>query len=85
MIFYIFSAQYLPTVGGVERYSNSLAKELISKGHSVTVVTSSIESQPEQEVDTDGINIIRLPVIPLMSGRFPVLKLSKSSKNGIKH
>lgn len=76
MKFYIFSAQYLPTVGGVERYSNSLAKELINKGHSVTIVTSSLPSQPEQEIDPNGINIIRLPVIPLMSGRFPFLKQS---------
>lgn len=80
MKFYIFSAQYLPTVGGVERYSNSLAKELINKGHSVTIVTSSLPYQPEQEIDSNGVNIIRLPVIPLMSGRFPVLKQSKQLK-----
>lgn len=80
MNFYIFSAQYLPTVGGVERYTNSLAKELISKGHSVTVITSKLAGMKPEEVDADGINIIRLPVIPVMSGRFPVLKLSKQLK-----
>ena len=76
MKFWFFSAQYLPTVGGVERYTASLAGRLISLGHSVTVVTSSLAGQPAEETDASGIRIIRLPVIPLMNGRFPVLKAS---------
>ena len=28
----IFSAQYLPTIGGVERYTYNIAKKLIKKG-----------------------------------------------------
>ena len=85
MNFYIFSAQYLPTVGGVERYTNSLAKKLIEKGHSVTVVTSSLQNLPEEEIDGDNIHIVRLPVIPVMGGRFPVLKLSAQLKKFKKH
>ena len=80
MNFYIFSAQYLPTMGGVERYTNSLAKKLIEKGHSVTVVTSSLQGLPEEETDSDNIHIIRLPVIPVMGGRFPVIKPSRMMK-----
>lgn len=80
MNFHIFSAQYLPTVGGVERYTNSLAKKLIEKGHTVTVVTSALKGRPQQETDSDGINVVRLPVIPLMNGRFPVLKISTQLK-----
>ena len=80
MKFYIFSAQYLPTVGGVERYTNSLAKKLIEKGHTVTVVTSALKDHPRQETDSDGIDVVRLPVIPLMGGRFPVLKISAQLK-----
>ena len=57
MKFIIFSAQYLPTVGGVERYTNSLAKKLIAKGHKVSVVTSSLPGQPDVETDSDGIKI----------------------------
>ena len=76
MKFIIFSAQYLPTVGGVERYTNSLAKELIKNGHSVTVVTSALENVPMEETDTDGIHIFRLPCLMLMNGRFPVIKPS---------
>ena len=77
----IFSAQYLPTVGGVERYTNALAKKLIEKKHNVTVVTSALVDLPMQETDADGIHIVRLPVIPVMNGRFPVLKPSAEKRS----
>lgn len=76
MHFMFFSAQYLPTVGGVERYTASLGRELIKNGHRVTVVTSSLPGLPAEESGSDGIHIIRLPALPLMGGRFPVLKFS---------
>ncbi len=81
MNFIIFSAQYLPTVGGVERYTNSLAKELIKCGHSVTVVTSALSDVPMTETDADGIQIFRLRCIMLMNGRFPVIKPSKEKSD----
>lgn len=71
-----FSAQYLPTVGGVERYTASLGRKLVKNGHRVTVVTSALPGLAAEETGGDGIHIIRLPVIPLMNGRFPVLKFS---------
>jgi len=78
--FIIFSAQYLPTVGGVERYTNSLAKKLIAKGHTVSVVTSALPDQPDTETDADGIKIFRLPCLMLMNGRFPIIKPSAQKK-----
>lgn len=69
-----FSAQYLPTVGGVERYTYNLAKQVIAAGHRAMVVTSALPNLPEQEVSAEGIEIFRLPVFPLMNGRFPVPK-----------
>ncbi len=80
MKFWFFSAQYLPTVGGVERYTASLASRLIAGGHSATVVTSSLPGLPREENGADGIRILRLPVIPLMNGRFPVLKISREKQ-----
>ena len=70
--FVIFSAQYLPTVGGVERYTNSLAKKLTEKGHKITVVTSSLDGLPDHETDTDGIEIYRIPVKWAMDHRFSI-------------
>lgn len=69
-----FSAQYLPTVGGVERYTFNLARRVVAAGHTAIVVTSALPGLPDTEVDEHGIHIFRLPVWPLMNGRFPVLK-----------
>lgn len=69
--FLFFSAQYLPTVGGVERYTYNLAKELSLAGNRVTIVTSQVDGQLETEI-TGDIRIIRLPGFRLLGGRFPV-------------
>lgn len=68
-----FSAQYLPTVGGVERYTFNIARRLRRAGHRVLVVTSALPELPSRETDEHGIEIFRLPVLPLMNGRFPLL------------
>lgn len=69
-----FSAQYLPTPGGVERYTWNLARRAVAAGHKVLVVTSALPGLPAHETDADGIEIMRLPVWPVMKGRFPVLR-----------
>ncbi len=78
MRFIFFSAQYLPTTGGIERYNHGLAKELVSRGHEVSIVTTRLPGVPEHET-TDGISIVRLPSWLLMSGRYPLLRARKSA------
>ncbi len=68
------SAQYLPTVGGVERYTHSLAKKLTELSHESIVITSSLEGQPARETDGAGVEVFRLPSYPLMGGRFPFIR-----------
>lgn len=72
----IFSAQYLPHMGGVERYTYNLAKKLIEKGNGVTIVTSNTMNLSEYE-EIDGIEIYRIPCVNLLEGRYPVLKMNK--------
>lgn len=74
MTILFFSAQYLPTVGGVERYTWNLALRTVRAGHRTVVVTSALPGLPDRETDPDGIEIIRLPVWPVMKGRFPVVR-----------
>ena len=74
MVICYFSAQYLSTVGGVERYTWYLTRRTVATGHRAIVVTSALPGLPAQETDRDGIEIFRLPVWPLMKGRFPVLR-----------
>ena len=67
-----FSAQYLPTSGGVERYTDHLAKYAAEHGHTVIIVTSALPGVPERETTPEGIKIFRLPAKLCMQGRFPV-------------
>ena len=45
----IFAAQYFPHLGGVERYTYHLAKELIRRGDRVVIVTSNVQRLPSYE------------------------------------
>ncbi|MCL1840240.1 MAG: glycosyltransferase family 4 protein [Propionibacteriaceae bacterium] len=69
----IFSAQYLPSVGGVQRYTHSLARQLVSDGHQVTIVASQMPDTPWREVD-EGVEVLRVPSWLPVGGRLPVPK-----------
>lgn len=71
----IFSAQYFPHMGGVERYTYNLAKRLIQDGNEVVVVTSNIYGLSEYEC-AEGIQIYRIPCWNFLNGRYPILKLN---------
>lgn len=79
-----FSAQYLPTPGGVERYTWNMARRAVRAGHRAVVVTSTLPGLPDHETDADGIEIIRLPVWPVMNGRFPVLKFGRRHRAAVR-
>ena len=74
MTFCFFTAQYLPTPGGVERYTWNLARRCVAAGHRAIIVTSALPGLPARERDDDGLEIYRLPAFPVMGGRFPVLR-----------
>ena len=68
----IFSALYLPNMGGVERFTDSLAAELAAEGHSVIVVTNNTHGLSNREVLDNGVEVIRFPCKNLIDGRYPV-------------
>lgn len=78
--FCLFCANYLPNLGGVERYVYNLAKTLIERGNEVTVVTSNVFDLPPHETDENGIEIFRMPCYNIMRGRYPILKRDKTFK-----
>lgn len=75
----IVSSQCLPHIGGIEQYVDNFSRELVRLGHSVTILTSELEGAPEYE-QNGKLEIYRLPSVPMMEGRFPVLKLNKKLK-----
>jgi glycosyltransferase involved in cell wall biosynthesis len=50
---------YRPTIGGLERHVETLSRELLRLGHTVTVVTLKIGDRPADEV-VDGVRIRRV-------------------------
>ncbi len=78
--FCLFCANYLPNLGGVERYVYNLSKQLIKHGHSVTVVTSNVFDLPYYEIDENGIEIFRMPCYSFMKGRYPILNKNAKFK-----
>lgn len=77
----IFSAQYLPHVGGVENFTANLAAQLVREGDQVTVVTSRLSAeQPEFETQANGVAVWRLPSRSLLNGRLPMLRKGAAFK-----
>jgi glycosyltransferase involved in cell wall biosynthesis len=68
----VFSGHFHPHVGGVERYTRAIFSRLVKRGHAVALITAAVgDGQPRETVD--GIEVARLPALPLLGGRFPVL------------
>lgn len=78
MVFCFFTAQYLPTPGGVERYTHNLGKELARRGHRVKVVTSALPGEPSHEIEESGIEVFRVDSFLFLGGRFPAAKPTPS-------
>lgn len=68
----IFSALYLPNMGGVERFTDNLAAELAAEGHSVIVVTNNTHGLSNRQVLDNEVEVIRFPCKIFIDGRYPV-------------
>lgn len=69
----IFSALYLPNMGGVETYTANLARTLAQENIRVIIVTLNTHNL-ESVTENDGITIVRLPCRNLLNGRYPIAK-----------
>jgi len=58
---------YRPHTSGLTIYAERLAKALVKKGHSVTVLTSQYDSALSRNEILDGVRIVRVPVIMRVS------------------
>ncbi len=55
----IVTHYFLPHIGGIEIVAYNQAKELVKKGHKVTIVSSKVGDEPEEEI-MDGVKIRRV-------------------------
>ena len=75
-VYCIFSAQYLPHMGGVENYTYNLAKKLVEKNKRVIIVTLNTADAKSYE-KKDGVEIFRFPCYNFIGGRYPIAKKGK--------
>lgn len=76
--FALFSAQYPPHMGGIETFTQSISRALADLGNEVLVVTNDTEGLGAGITYEEGVEIMRLPCFPLISGRFPLAKHGSS-------
>lgn len=69
----IFSAFYPPHMGGIEKYTENLTSTLNELGCTVTVVTSKHSQSLATFEQLHFGNLVRLPSMLFINGRFPVL------------
>jgi glycosyltransferase involved in cell wall biosynthesis len=58
---------FRPHVSGLTIYVDRLARELASRGHPVTVLTSRYDRSLRREETVDGVRIVRVPVFARVS------------------
>ena len=73
---------YYPHIGGVERHLQGLCKELVKRGHQITIITEQYDHKlpSEEHMDT---NIIRIPVddIPEKQKKWAIWKWISTHEN----
>jgi D-inositol-3-phosphate glycosyltransferase len=67
----LVSANYRPSVGGIEQYVDNLAHGLAALGHAVTVAACRTDGAPREERDGD-VRIVRLPATDVLDDRLNV-------------
>lgn len=79
----IFTTFYLPSSGGVERYSANLASALSDAGERVILVTSALGACNEGIKEEEGITVLRLPGRVILGGRFVLPKRNRAFREMI--
>jgi D-inositol-3-phosphate glycosyltransferase len=67
----LVSANYKPSVGGIERYVENLAHGLAERGHRVTVAACRTDGGQKHEQD-GGVRIVRIPATDVLHKRLNV-------------
>lgn len=80
----IFSGYYLPHLGGVERYTYNLAKQLHNTGYQVVIVSTRYDNELKEVENLEYAKIYRLPIYNIFKSRYPLLKKNKKCRDLLK-
>ncbi len=76
----IFSANYLPHIGGIETFTYHLSQTLEAMNYHTIIVTNDVFNLTSHEFLESGVEIYRLPCHPLLKGRLPLPQKNKEFK-----
>ena len=76
----IYSANYLPSYGGVEQFTRNVARQLAKDRLNVYIVTNNVYGLAEKENAVEGFCIYRLPCHPFINGRLPIPNKNRNFK-----
>lgn len=62
---------FKPHIGGLELVAYNHAKEIVKRGHQVTIITSKLGEEAEEEI-IDGIKVIRVKALNFLENHFGV-------------
>ncbi len=68
----LVSANFRPSVGGIERYVEILAHGLAERGHRLTVAACRTDGAPPGEENDGDVRIVRLPATDVLDKRLNV-------------
>lgn len=73
----IFTGYFLPFLGGIERYTDNLCRELKNNNCDVTIVTSNHDPEKLPSYENNEYEIYRLPIMKITSSRYPIPNKNK--------
>lgn len=76
----IFSGYYLPHLGGIERYTDNLSKQLVKKGYKVLIISSNYNFDNNYLSKKGNIIFLKIPIYKLFSSRYPIPKRNQYYK-----
>jgi len=79
----IFSGYTIPHLGGVEKYTDNLSKQLIKKGYRVVIISSNYNNENSYE-ESDNLVNIKIPIFKIFKNRYPIPKKNKEYKRLVK-
>lgn len=74
-----FSGYFLPFLGGIERYTDKLTRELVKLGYGIIIVTTNHDNLPDI-VEDEGRKIYRFPSRKQFKQRYPLIDKSERFK-----
>lgn len=74
---------YWPHVGGGNQHVEQIGRELVRRGHKVTVWCADVPAHEEKRFERGGVEVIRIPPSRVLNGVDPVVSIRGLNLSGV--